>query len=157
MEQSQDKPQWEEVALSSQSVKTLWNQWPRLAIQDGLLKWCFKAADGSSAYWQVVWPASMKDEFLHVVHGGMTGGHLGRWKTAVAIQARAYWPSWSSDLNSFLKQCEPCARYHRGKVKLQAKLHPFPAGEPWERVSIDIMGPHSRSSIQTKPIYSHVH
>jgi len=32
MEQSQDKPQWGEVALSSQSVKTLWNQWPRLAI-----------------------------------------------------------------------------------------------------------------------------
>jgi len=48
MEQSLDKPQWEEV--SSQSVKTLWNQWPRLVIQDGLLKRRFEAAGGSSAH-----------------------------------------------------------------------------------------------------------
>ena len=82
----------------------------------------------------------------------MTGGHLGRRKTAAAIQARAYWPPWSSDLDDFLRRCEPCARYHRGKVKPQAKLRPFPAGEPWERVSIDITGPHPRSSRQNQYI-----
>jgi len=109
MENNKEKPEWEEVALSSQCVKTLWNQWTHLSIRDGLLKQRFEAADGLSSHWQIIWPASMKDEFLQVAHGGMTGGHLGRRKTAAAIQARAYWPSWSSDLDYFLRQCEPCA------------------------------------------------
>ena len=47
MERSQDKPEWEEVALSSQCVKTLWNQWPRLVIQDGLLKRRFEDINDS--------------------------------------------------------------------------------------------------------------
>jgi len=135
MEGNKVKPEWEEVALSSRSVKILWNQWLRLAIQDGLLKRRFEAADGASVHWEVVWPASMKDELLQVAHAGMTGGHLGRRKTAAAIQIRAYWPTWSSDLDSFLRQCEPRVRYHRENVKLQAKLHPFPAGESWEKES----------------------
>jgi len=141
MERNKEKPEWEDVVLSSRCVKTLWNQWPRLAIQDGLLKRRFEAADGLSSRWQVVWPASMKDDFLQVVHGEMTGGHLGRRKTAAAIQACAYWPSWSSDLHFFLKRCEPCARNRREKVKLQAKLRPFAAGEPREKVSIDRTSP----------------
>ena len=37
MERSQDKPEWEEVALSSQCVKTSWNQWPHLFVKGGLL------------------------------------------------------------------------------------------------------------------------
>jgi len=38
-----------------------------------------------------------------IAHGGMTGGHLGFRKTATAIQARAYWPKWSTDLSIFLE------------------------------------------------------
>jgi len=110
MENNKEKPEWEKVALSCQCVKMQWNQWTRLSIRDGLLKRRFKAADGLSSHWQIIWPASMKDEFLQVAHhGGMTGGHLRHRKTAAAIQARAYWPSWSSDLDYFLRQCEPCA------------------------------------------------
>ena len=48
MENNNEKLEWEEVALSSQCVKTLWNQWTRLSIRDGLLKRRFEAADGLS-------------------------------------------------------------------------------------------------------------
>ena len=67
-------------------------------------------------------------------------------KTAAGIQARAYWPTWKTDLKLFIKMCEPCSRYHRGAVKRQAPLQTPLVGEPWERVSIDITGPHPRSS-----------
>ena len=129
------KPPWEAVALASRDVKTLWAQWPRLAIEDGLLKRRFEAANGLSSHWQVIIPASLRDEFVSFAHGGMTGGHLGRRRTSTAIQSRAYWPSWRTDMERFLRQCVPCARYHRGVIPRQAGLQPTLVGEPWESVS----------------------
>jgi len=76
----------------------------------------------------------------------MTGGHLARRRTAAAIQLRAYWPTWSSDLDLFLKQCPACARYYRGSAPRKAHMQMPLVGEPWIRVSVDITGPHPRSS-----------
>ena len=146
------KPAWEAVALASHDVKTLRAQWPRLAIKDGLLKRRFEAANGLSNHWQVIIPTSLRDEFISVAHGGMTGGHFGRRRTSAAIQSRAYWPSWRTDMERFLRHCVPCARYHRGVIPRQADLQPTLVGEPWERVSVDITGPHPRSSRQNQYI-----
>jgi len=140
------KPPWEAVALDSHDVKTLWAQWPRLAVKDGLLKRRFEEANGLSSYWQVIIPTSLRNEFLSFAHGGMTGGHFGRRRTSAAIQSRAYWPSWRTEMEKFLRQCVPCARYHRGVIPRQAGLQPTLVGEPWERVSVDITGPHPRSA-----------
>ena len=63
-----------------------------------------------------------------------------------AVQARAYWPSWAKDITEYLKKCRSCAQYHRGVLPRQAELQTPVAGEVWERVSIDITGPHPKSS-----------
>jgi len=115
-------------------------------MEYGILQRRFESTDGLSVIWQVVLPQIMRAEFLFVIHGGMTGGHLARKRTAASIQSRAYWPTWSTDLDTFLRKCEPCARYHRGTVPKKAKLCTPPVGEPWIRVSVDITGPHPRSS-----------
>jgi len=146
MNQSTEKPPWDAVALRSSDVRVLWNMWPRLRIWNGILQRRFESTDGLSVIWQVVLPQVMRAEFLFVIHGGMTGGHLARKRTAASIQSRAYWPTWSTDLDTFLRKCEPCARYHRGTVPKKAKLCTPPVGEPWIRVSVDITGPHPRSS-----------
>jgi len=130
LQQSTVKPTWESVALSSHDVMTLWAQWPRLQIKDGLLKRRFESSDGLSVHWPVVWPSSLRAEFLRLVHVGMTGGHFGRRRSAAAVQSRAYWPSWSADLDLFLKQCKPCARYHRGSILRQGRLCPLTVGNP---------------------------
>lgn len=152
MKESKSKPSWELVVLASHYVKMLWAQWSRLDIKDGLLKRKFESPDGLSVHWQIVWPSSLRTELLQLVHGGMTGGHFGRKRSAAALQARVYWPSWSSDLDMYLKQCEPCARYHRGVIPRHGSLQPSVVGEPWERVSVDITGPHPRSSRQNEYI-----
>lgn len=95
---------------------------------------------------------SLRQEFLSVIHTGMSGGHLARRRTAAAIQARAYWPTWSSDLDAYLRSCVPCARYHRGVIPRHATLQPSLVGENWERVSVDITGPHPLSSRANKYI-----
>ena len=59
MQSFENKPPWESVALSTRSVKTLWTQWPRLAIRDGLLRRRFEAADRKSTWWQVVMSFSL--------------------------------------------------------------------------------------------------
>ena len=43
-------------------------------------------------------------------------------------------------------------RYHRGVIPRHGSLRPFSAGEPWERVSVDITGPHPRFARQNQYI-----
>jgi len=144
------EPPWEAVALASHDVKTLWAQWPRLAIKDGLLKRRFEEANGLSSYCQVIIPTSLRNEFVSFAHGGMTGEHLGRRRTSAAIQSCAYWPSWRTDMERFLRQCVPCTRYHRDVIPRQAGLQPTLVSEPLERVSVDITGPHPQSARQNQ-------
>ena len=125
MENNSQKPPWESVALKSSDVRTLWRMWSRLQIRDRLLKRRFESADGSSSHWQVVWPASLRTEFLTMVHEGMSGGHLARRRTAAGIQSRAFWPTWSSDLNMFLKTCIPCARYRRDNAVTSRNVNEY--------------------------------
>jgi len=87
-----------------------------------------------------------RNQFLRVAHSGMTGGHLGRRKAICNIQKRAYWPFWTSDLGLFLKASAPCMKYHRGTIPHIMPLQTPSVGQPWERVSIDITGPHPRSA-----------
>ena len=83
---------------------------------------------------------------MRVAHGGMTRGYLGKSKMKLSVQKRAYWPTWSSDVDYHVKTCEVCAKHHRGTVPHQAPLQTPPIGEPLERVFIDITRPHPRSS-----------
>jgi len=145
MECGTEKPSWSAVELQSET-KTLWNEWQRLVIKDNVLcrKWI--SPDGLRTLHQIVIPYCLRGEFIQLVHSGATGGHLGRSKTEDQIRRRAYWPGWLSDVRIELRKCAPCARYHRGDPPRQFNLNPFPAGEPFETISIDITGKHPRSS-----------
>ena len=146
LQEKSEQPGWEDVALKSSDTKTLWHMWPRLYLHDGVLRRRFVMIDGENDISQIVLPKVYREEFFRLAHGGMTGGHLGLTKTAMGIQLRAYWPTWKTDLTNYLRTCEPCARYHRGKIRRQAPLQTPYVGEPWERVSVDVTGPHPRSS-----------
>ena len=132
---STEKPPWNLVACQSKDVRVLWGMWPRLRVWNGILQRRFESVDGLTITWQVVLPRKMRKEFLSVVHGRTTGGHLVRKRTAALIQSRAYWPTWSSDLDAFLKECQSCARYHWGS-------------EPKRT--------HLRKSIKSRPLVDHV-
>ena len=44
---------------------------------------------GKTVIWQTVLPRSMRESFTSQAHGGITGGHLAKRRTAATIQARA--------------------------------------------------------------------
>jgi hypothetical protein len=77
LESNEEKSEWDSVALQSKDVKTLWTMWPRLALRNGLLKRRFEEVEKNRIRWQIVWPKSLKAEFLSIAHSGMAGGHLG--------------------------------------------------------------------------------
>jgi len=114
MEASLEKPPWDSVSSQTYDVRVLWETWPRLRVWNGVLQRRFESPDGSATTWQVILPRQMRSEFLYE----MIDAHLSRKRTAVSIQAKAYWPTWSSDMNAFWKERRPCgesAPYERMK------------------------------------------
>ena len=79
---------------------------------------------------------------MKVAYEGRTVSHLGPDRTAKQIQRRAYWVAWSKDVRTYIRGCEACARYTRSEAPHQGFLQEAPVGEPWERIAIDITGPH---------------
>lgn len=129
-----------------------------MSIRNGLLKRRFESTDGTFDRWQIVWPKQLRQEFLNIAHSGMKGGHMSKRRTAAAIQLRAHWPTWSSDLDIFMRQCKPCARYHRVPcIRVLSYTDAWPlVREPWKRVSVDITGPHPSSTRQNQYILTRV-
>ena len=78
----------------------------------------------------------------------MTGGHLGIKRTLDQVHRRAYWRGWRRDVRQFCRQCNECNSYFRGTLPRSAplqRLQPMLTGEPFEKLHIDIAGPHPRS------------
>ena len=146
LEKEEVRPTWEEVALQTGKTKVLWGQWPRLKLKDKVMCRRWEAAVGDEIRWQVVMPGTLRKAFVKQVHGGITGGHLGRDKTEEQVVRRAYWPGWKQDVAQALRECAQCTQYHRGLPPRQVQLKPLVAGSPWERMSIDVTGPHPPSA-----------
>ncbi|MDZ7612307.1 MAG: RNase H-like domain-containing protein [Flavobacteriaceae bacterium] len=140
-----ERPQWDDVAHLSGTSKALWQQWTSLQIVNGILCRSFESAIPGETRWQMVIPRRLRRAFIVLAHQGITGGHLGRKRTEASVRNRAYWPGWTEDIRLALGCCEQCVKYHRGSAPKTAALKPFPAGDVWETVSLDITGPHPRS------------
>ena len=94
---------------------------------------------------QLIPPPDCRKEIIHLAHTGLTGGHLGLKKTLAQVQRRAYWCDWRADVTRFCRQCAGCAAYHRGPPPRTSNLQQMVVGAPFERVGIDLTGPHPRS------------
>ena len=80
------------------------------------------------------------------MHRGLNGGHLGVRRAKAQLQKRFFWPGWANDVRLAKHQCDQCARHQRPAARHQGRMQPFLSGEPWERLGIDITGPHPTSS-----------
>jgi hypothetical protein len=136
-------PSFDDIAGRSSLVKSLCRQYHRLVVEKDTLMRLFEVPQAATMTKQVVLPRSRRRPFITQVHESL--GHLGLSRTKSAVQERAYWPGWSTDVEAVLRECTVCARYKRGSAPKQTYLRPFVSGEPFETVSIDITGPHPRS------------
>ena len=144
-QESIQQVEWESIVAKSPLVKILWTQWDRLEVREDLLYRHWYNSDGFHDYWQVVVPASLQKDVLKLTHKGMRA-HYGLERTKQQLNRRAYWPGWAHDAESFVFACPDCSRFKQGKSQRQGEMQDMRVGAPMERVSIDLTGPHVKSS-----------
>ena len=65
-------------------------------------------------------------------------------KTRIQAQIAKYfwWPRWTVDAETYIKNCSECRNSDRTKVTHEEPLHPVSLPEePWEKVAVDMKGP----------------
>ena len=91
---------------------------------------------------QVVAPSSIRAEVFHNYHSNSLGGHLGEDRTYDNISVKYFWPGMQADIHKMVKSCLNCAARKRPKIRTKAPIIPLPTPTyPFERVSVDIVGP----------------
>jgi transposase InsO family protein len=138
-------PAWHQLAGESGTLKMFFRMLDRLRLHDGVLFREWYTSEGNHSHWQLVVPENRRIEFVTIAHGAATGGHLGTKKTYEQVRRRAFWPNLNREVEYVLKRCPQCAAYHRGKLPRKGTLQPMKVGETWERLSIDVTGPHPKS------------
>jgi len=130
------------LAGSSAITKSFHAQWERYEIGDGIMyrRWWDKGETGKSR--QIVLPTQYREEAMRSAHASISGGHMGVKKTQDKVAMIAYWVGWQRDVREYCIRCDACTRYHRGGVKKRGELQSMCVGAPWERLAIDITGPH---------------
>ena len=141
-EEYQHKPSRDVLDGYSRNVRLLCDQWPRIECRNGILYRRWYNTGGKTDTWQIILPRSMVNDVILSVHQGYGNSHLGIRKTRAKVQKRFYWCGWNQQIKIALRSCDRCARYHRGKLKRQTGLHPTNIGDVWQRIFIDITGPH---------------
>src|SRR6218665_1537718 len=141
MVSEEDVPILAEILQEEEAIKIYWHQRDQLHLRDDVL---YRQMIGGED--QGLVPASLRDSYIALAHTSGTGGHLGVRRTKPQIRRRTYWIGWAKDVKRYCKRCRQCCQYRSGLPPRQGPLQPIPCGEPWERVSMDITGPHPRSS-----------
>lgn len=106
-----------------------------LAVENGLL--LFKRDDKS----RPVIPRSLVNSLLSEIHSGPGGGHFGVNKTIEKVTSRFWWPDYQTDVKSFLRGCDVCARSKDPVPNSRGELQPIVSARFNQILAMDIMGP----------------
>ena len=141
------RPTPETLTDKSADVKTICNQWDQLILtDDGTLCRSFRTDTRTKPTLQIVVPYSLRFQIASEMHKGLNGGHLGTRRAKRNLQRRFYWPNWGTSVRIAKQDCHQCAQYQRPRPRHQGELQNMNIGEPWERIGIDVTGPHPTSS-----------
>jgi hypothetical protein len=92
--------------------------------------------------YRVVVPLHLRAQFITAFHDEPLAGHLGLQRTYDRIRSRFYWVNMYKDIELWIRTCSLCNAKKRGYNLGKMKLGSFPVvTQPWERVSVDLMGP----------------
>ena len=140
-------PTSECISSSCKETKSLCAQLERLRINDSdILCRLYTDTSTGRTHEQFVVPAVLRKSVSDDLHRGLNGGHLGQRRARALLKKRFYWPHWSNDVRLAKLRCPQCAKYQKPRPCRQGELQPMVTGEPWERIGVDVTGPHPTSS-----------
>ena len=146
MEEGQSRPSWQEISHLSDYFKSLWAQWERLELRNGLLfRRSFPDRTGKCRL-QLLVPQTKQREVFEHLHDHSTGGHMGVEKTSEKIRFAFFWPGLPRTVKDWCKKCDRCAARKPPLKKSRAPLQQYLVGNPMERIAVDILGPLPRTA-----------
>lgn len=95
--------------------------------------------------WKRVARSNEVPNILQENHETPQSGHLGRDSTYDRIRQKYYWPGMSRDVKSYVEDCEVCMKVKSNQNPLTGPLMTRPLIRPWAQLSIDTIGPLTRS------------
>nr|XP_037279754.1 uncharacterized protein K02A2.6-like [Rhipicephalus microplus] len=91
---------------------------------------------------RVVVPAKLRDTFIQLAHES----HPRIVKTKQRIREKYWWPCLDKHVEAAIRSCSACQASDKSVKNWQAPLQPVPLPDrPWDKISIDIMGPFERA------------
>ncbi len=79
------------------------------------------------------------DEAIRVTH--IQGGHMGREVTLSRLVARVFFPCKKGEVAGYIEACRTCQTKHGKGADQRHTLRSVPAGYPFQRIHIDLVGP----------------
>lgn len=91
---------------------------------------------------QFIVPGKYRTAIFKMGHELAMSGHMGNRQTLNSIQASFFWPNMEQDIMRMCRSCNVCQRITDKERTQRAPLEPIPViPEPFERVTIDLVGP----------------
>ena len=90
---------------------------------------------------QIVLPETLRPRVLDLAHYSKLSGHPGPTRMYHHVRSTYYWPQMDADIYRTFRTCNACTK---NREKLRTRTHPlllFPVQRPLESLSIDILGP----------------
>jgi hypothetical protein len=82
------------------------------------------------------------EEIIWAHHDSPIAGHPGQYRTIELVSREFWWPTLTKDIKRYVESCEVCQRTKIHRQRPAAPLYPTEiANEPWETISVDIVGP----------------
>ena len=137
-----ERPVWADVSAGSKTLKFLWAQFQKLRRGERGLVWYGWTTEEGSTRWKLMVPAALRDLVLGQLHSSVGTGHFGLERSAAMIKrAPVYWVGMMRDMEEFCRNCDLCMRTKPTLQRRRAAMVSYTAGEPFQRVGVDIMGP----------------
>jgi len=107
-----------------------------------------KPWDHESLYWRVWVPQSLQESVMAYFHENLIFGHLGIRKTYYRLEERVYWRNLRRDVVNFVNRCKNCQLSKHSRLP-PAPASSFSAETAWDVITIDLMGPYPKGSLQS--------
>ena len=125
------KPLAKDLLHDSSDVKRLLHDWPKLVVQDNLLK------RNVGTISQIVLPQKYHCLPIKALHEDM--GHLGTERLFDLARQRFFWPRMHADIEHFIQKVCRCVKQRRPVCQARAPLQPIVTACPFEMISIDFL------------------
>ena len=97
------QPTQQEVQGVSKATKSLWAQWNRLQLENGVLYRKWATEDGHGTRLQLVLPRLLVPDVLSALHNAPSARHLGVTKPVERVRERFYWYGLQHDVKDWCR------------------------------------------------------